>query len=302
MATTRVSIAELLETGIALTAVEAVAIARAALSIDGPSVDAEALPRVPLPDRIFVEPDGTMTCQAGGSAPTIPDVARLLRDLLPSGNPGVPGGLRYAIARALGEVDAPPFESTDDFSNTLARFQTAAGPQVGRGVLARIDTDEELTARVRVERRRPKGATVSNLRHALREADSRLYEQQRSAEQAVPVKSRTRRTALIGAGVIGAVALFAAGAATRARLAPDAVTTDTAAEIVRPLPGIAADIVLESPARQMPVKAKVKSRYAKPAQHATSRTVSETSKDKEKDKDKGFFARLRLGWLKRAFS
>jgi hypothetical protein len=296
---TRASIAELLETGIALTAVEAVAIARAALSTERATAGSEMLPDVPLPDRIFVEPDGTITCQPGGT-PSIPDVARLLRGLLPSGGPGVPGGLRYAIARALGEVEAPPFESTDDFSNTLARFQTAAGPEVGQGMLARIDTDEGLKERVRVERRRPKGATVSNLRHALREADSRLYEQQRSVEPAGPAKpSHLRLTASIAAGAIGAVALFAAGAATRARLAPEAAPADAPAEIVRPLPVIAADIVLEPPVRQA---AKAKVRATKPAPHTTSHTASQKTRDKDQDKDKGFFARLRLGWLKRAFS
>ena len=181
MTSARASIAELLGSGMTLTASEAVAIARAALAFDpARAAGSDAPSGLPLSDTIFVEPDGSIV-SLHTAPPTISEVASL-RSLLPDGSPGVPGGLRYAIARALGEVDAPPFTSPEDFSIVLSRFQTASGPSAAHRQLGRVDPGETVKARERVERRRPDGATVTNLRRALREADSQLYEQRRAAD------------------------------------------------------------------------------------------------------------------------
>lgn len=53
------------------------------------------------------------------------EAAEMLDRELPAGVAGVPGGLRYAIARAQQQVLAPPFASLDEFSCTIARFQLA---------------------------------------------------------------------------------------------------------------------------------------------------------------------------------
>ena len=62
--------------------------------------------------------------QVGSAAelPGLPEVAQFLQTLLDSAAK-VPGALRYTVARALLEVDAPPFESLADFSRTLTRFE-----------------------------------------------------------------------------------------------------------------------------------------------------------------------------------
>jgi hypothetical protein len=49
----------------------------------------------------------------------------------------VPAPLRYAIARGLEAVEAPPFASPDEFSRTLERFEKGASRDVLRGVLER---------------------------------------------------------------------------------------------------------------------------------------------------------------------
>jgi hypothetical protein len=64
-------------------------------------------------------------------------VADLLLTLLPPGTPDVPAALRYAIARGLEAVEAPPFGSLDEFSNALARFEKGPSRDVLRGVLRR---------------------------------------------------------------------------------------------------------------------------------------------------------------------
>ena len=288
MASARASIAELLDSGLTLTVGEAVAIARAALACDATSVaGAELAPERPLPDAIFVEDGGRIVCE--GAAPSIPNVALLLRSLLPAGSPGVPGGLRYAIARALREVDAPPFELPEDFSTVLARFEPADG--AGASTLARVAGGDRLTTPARGERRRPNGATISVLRRALREADSQLYEQRRSADAPVATRpSRARRVLAIAAGLSAAVVLFAAGAVTRDRLATPSLPRTEAA---RAAP-VAGDIVLEPRARKSSVRNE--GRAAQPKPQATRRAPAKDTKNK------GFFARLHLQWLKKAFS
>ncbi len=291
MASARTSIAEVLGCGIALTASEAVAIARAALACDlTRAAGSEAPSGRPLPDTIFVEADGSIVGRHA-APPSISDVALLLRTLLPAGSPGVPGGLRYAIARALGEVDAPPFDSLEDFSIILSRFQTVDGPQVAQGMLARIEAGENRNARRTADRRRPNGATVTNLRRALREADSQLYERQRSADAQVAKRPRAYKAMAIAASIAGAVLLFVAGAATRDRIATPAPAEPEAARLVP----AASDIELEAPPRKLPVKARVRAKKPKAVAVSSAPAPNPT-------KNRGFFGRLHLQWLKKAFS
>lgn len=288
----RTSIAELIGAGTTLTAAEAVAIARAALTC--PPASDTAGEQADVPATIFIEPDGSLVYR-GAQAPTIAEVALLLRSLLPESTPGVPGGLRYAIARALHEVDAPPFGSADEFSNTLARFQTLAVAGATPAPHAPTDSQDMPKARVPVERRRPHGATVTNLRHALRDADSRLYEQRRSSEgstRQVAPPSLVRRTAVVLAGIAAGILIFAAGVATRDHLAPAASRANATASI-EPAAPPPADIVLEPPVRKA-AAVKVK---AQPAARAVPRKVA----DKD-SKNRGFFQRMHLQWLRRAFS
>lgn len=63
---------------------------------------------------------------AEGRVTTAAEAAEMLDHLLPIGAAGVPGGLRYAIARARQQVLAPPFASVDEFSRTISRFEAAA--------------------------------------------------------------------------------------------------------------------------------------------------------------------------------
>src|SRR5690242_21959665 len=109
-----VSLADLRSGGCVLTADEAVAIARKL--IDRPSDDQRPQPPFgPLAAaRIRIASDGSVACAGCAVTPTVAELAILLQELLDR-TPHVPGGLRYQIARALHDVDAPPFDSLAEF-------------------------------------------------------------------------------------------------------------------------------------------------------------------------------------------
>ena len=130
-------IADLLQQGIRLQSHEAVAIAQQLIH----NRTAAAL-RAPLGppsiDNVQLLEDGSVACLGCEVTPSTFEIAVLLEALLPSGMGQIQGGLRYAIARALLEVDAPPFDSIEDFSRTLARFERGDRRAAVRGVIRRV--------------------------------------------------------------------------------------------------------------------------------------------------------------------
>jgi WD40 repeat protein len=123
-----VALSHLLERGVRLEAHEAVALARELLAHpDG----------IPTPDNIQIGSDGSASSISTGGTPSVSSVADLLLTLLPAGTPNVPAPLRYAIARGLETVEAPPFASLREFSRALERFEKGATRDVLRGVLQR---------------------------------------------------------------------------------------------------------------------------------------------------------------------
>jgi WD40 repeat protein len=92
---------------------------------------------IPTPENIQLRSDGSASCISTDGTPSVSNVAYLLLTLLPDGTPKVPAPLRYAIARGLDAVEAPPFRSLDEFSSALQRFEKGASRDVLRGVLQR---------------------------------------------------------------------------------------------------------------------------------------------------------------------
>ena len=92
---------------------------------------------IPTPENIQLGSDGSASCISTDGMPSVASVADLLLTLLPAGTPNVPAPLRYAIARGLQAVEAPPFASLGEFSSLLERFEKAASRDVLRGVLQR---------------------------------------------------------------------------------------------------------------------------------------------------------------------
>jgi hypothetical protein len=170
----------------------------------------------PTIDNVELGADGRVTCRACEITPAVAEAAILLQTLLP---PGVPlqGGLRYALARALHEVDAPPFDSLDDFSAALSRYErgerTAAVRRLVRRAAGPVAAMKPLA---HGERRRNSQAVVDVRRH-LRDADRVLYEHRLAASRLaapprvhLPAALRTgMAVAVVVAMLAGAVAVLA---------------------------------------------------------------------------------------------
>jgi WD40 repeat protein len=123
-----IALSHLLGRGVQLETHEAVALARELLAHPC---------GIPTPENIYLGSDGSASCISTEGVPSVAGIADLLRALLPPSTPNVPAPLRYAIARGLEAVEAPPFGSLHEFSNALARFEKGASRDVLRGVLQR---------------------------------------------------------------------------------------------------------------------------------------------------------------------
>jgi hypothetical protein len=123
-----IALSHLLGRGVRLETHEAVALARELLAHPC---------GIPTPENIRLGSDGSASCIITDGMPSVASVADLLLTLLPAGTPKVPAPLRYAIARGLEAVEAPPFSSLGEFSSALERFEKGASRDVLRGVLQR---------------------------------------------------------------------------------------------------------------------------------------------------------------------
>lgn len=123
-----IALSHLLGRGVRLETHEAVALARELLSHHC---------GIPTPENIQLGSDGSASCISTDGTPSVANVAELLLTLLPAGTPNVPAPLRYALARGLEAVEAPPFASVGEFSRTLERFEKGASRDVLRGLLQR---------------------------------------------------------------------------------------------------------------------------------------------------------------------
>jgi hypothetical protein len=175
------SIAELLATGVILEADEAVAIAQqliAALRDLRETDEVQPPYGPPAADNVFLKVDGSVFCRSCKATPAVSEVGVFLDSLLPEGSPRVPGGLRDTIARALLNVDVPPFGSLEELSRDLARHERGDRAAAVRRALAQYGALRRAAVLSQIDRRRHH-ASATDLRRALREADMRLFEQQR---------------------------------------------------------------------------------------------------------------------------
>ena len=168
------SIHELITSRVELNYGEAVAIVQeliAAVPTDGRAVPPFGPPSV---DNVRIYPDGSVECLACGSTPAVSEIARLLEAMLPRrATSRVPGGLRYTIARALLEVDAPPFDSLDALSAALSRHEQGERSDIVRELCARAARPK--VVEFRHERRRA-ASSATELRRHLRQADEALFQ------------------------------------------------------------------------------------------------------------------------------
>jgi hypothetical protein len=208
----KISLADVHRLGVRITAEEGVAIVQRLLRDHGDATPEPPFGPLSLATLRLTE-DGGVEC-ACDATPAVAEAAILLQSML-AATPHVPGGLRYAIARALHEVDAPPFDSVTDFSLTLARYEPADGELTIRRVVERANAIRA-GGGVRIERRHMV-RSPDDLRRQLRDADRRFYESR--IAPAAPEPPR-RRVWVAGAALLAVIAAVGAGDAMRGRASP----------------------------------------------------------------------------------
>jgi hypothetical protein len=180
----QISLAELLRADVVLRPEEALAIAQQLMhrrSASDPQVNRpNALPPgPPTPTNVFLEGDGSVSCPACEATLAVSEAAIFLQGILPSMPSHMVGSVRYLVARAVLDVDAPPFDSLEDFSRALARHERGDREEVVRRLLERARSD--ILARsgeaALVDRRRTVPG-IAEFRRELRERDERVYDQQ----------------------------------------------------------------------------------------------------------------------------
>ena len=177
------SVAEVQDAGVTIEADEALAIAQELIAAlrNGDNAHVVRPPfGPPTPANVYLGADGSVICRGCESTPGVSEMAIFLQAMLPDQSVRVPGGLRYTIARALLDVDVPPFASLDDFAETLTRYERGPRQQIVRRVVQRLDVRRALVPVYGADRRRHPRET--ELRRALREADARLYVQKIASE------------------------------------------------------------------------------------------------------------------------
>jgi hypothetical protein len=326
-----ISIAELTEAGIQVEADEAVAIAQQLIELlSDPHAVHDVQPPYgpPSAETVSLKSDGTVVCRGCDTTPTVSEVGIFLHSLLRDGALRVPGGLRYTIARALLDVDVPPFGSLDDFSRDLARHEHGDRTAIVRRLLRRAGSQPSALA-VSSDDRRTWHAPATELRRALREADARLYEYERQRNhQVLEIKAppRGRARMATAACLAAGLALIGTGELMHRRTGP--VVAPTPAPIVAQssVPDIAArssapDIATPSSAPDQPPPpapegggmafrdaSSVSAAASRPevrriAVKRTKRPSTTASRQSaSRPASRGVLDRLRLGWLRNAFS
>jgi hypothetical protein len=152
------------------------------------------------------------------------DIAIFLDGLLPP-SPRAPGGLRYAVARAMLAVDVAPFDSMEQFSQALAKYEIGPREEVVRRLLQR--SSPRVVASLPIKDRRQPRASVTELRRELHETDLLLYQQQIALSTHEAASRAPRDRTMLGATicVVVGVLLFVSGELMQSRRVPLAMPT-----------------------------------------------------------------------------
>ena len=209
----QISLAELLRADVALRPEEALAIAqqlmhRSSESGVHPNRPNALPPGPPTPANVLLDGDGSASCPACEATLAVAEVAIVLRGVRASMPSHWVGSVRDLVARALLDVDAPPFDSLGDFSRALARHERGDRTEVVRRLLDRARSD--ILARsgeaALVDRRRTVPG-IAELRRELRDRDERVYDQQLALNALQAMASGTQPATSRGLALIAGLAI-----------------------------------------------------------------------------------------------
>jgi hypothetical protein len=232
------------------------------------------------PSTVSIDAAGAVHCGGCAATPSVSEVGILLQDLLSRPASRVPGGLRYAISRALLDVEAPPFDTLQDFGATLERFEKGDRGQLIAELWKRarsVNSEGQPQAYAGTDRRHS-GRSCSELRRELREADLRLHAAEQALHRggAAPRVARPSRRGSIAACLFAGAALIAAGELAHSR--PDQPATagndssTTGRSVVADAPtGVRSENVAE-PVLPAPADAVTATRVSVPVGAATRAT------------------------------
>ena len=299
----------LLDHGAAVRTNEAVAIVQQLMCDAGHEGDAHQ-PYGPLSlDNVEIASDGRVHCVGTAATPSVYEAAALLQALLNETRGAIPGALRYTLGRALLEVDAPPFDSRQQFGDALERFERGPRAEVIAALYARA-----VSRRSRAVDRRQTTATPAMLRRELRDADLRLFAATTATvPDARPQQPRASAGPIAACLLAGASLIVVGGAASTER-------TPTASAPARVTQHVAArerDIALEaesttittvpaaplvatpgrsaaSAARKSSVQPSARRVAASPMREP--RPALRTRVRPRRDPDRGVIARIRFEW------
>ena len=274
-----------------LQSAEAVAIVQQLIHASAPASLTEPF-GPPTATTVFVCTDGSVTCTTCDAPLVVSELAALLDAMLPPGgsSPTVPGGLRYIVARARMEVDAPPFDSVFEFSQALARHERGDRSTVIQHALARVKTQGPDD---RLERRRTDPA-VTQLRRQLRDADVRVYDQQRAIDALSAMSPRSpsaNRAGVLAAGVLIGLAFVGAGQLKRHH--PDVADPGVVSTSIVPGPPAAAAAPAAAPHDTPAAARAAKTRVV----HAVKRTAPTPASSRDRTSSRP----RRFRWLKTMF-
>jgi hypothetical protein len=286
----------------------------------------------PTLQNVYLDDEGSVTCRACQVTPAVAEMAIFLQQVLPPGTPKVPGALRYVIARALHEVDAPPFDSIQDFSAALERFEAGDRTAVVRALVERATAVglDRLRASAVPDRRRLMPSST-DFRRELRAADARYYELASAAGRVVLTTPKAppeqRHSPTLVAGILAGACLVCVGEVMHTRSTTALVPPPAAAPAVQraqeipvaepdpivveddddPMPPvrikkIAAPITTAALSADSPSKSGVKRVVRRPARAPASRTSAPASRPSPEKSRPGVMDRLHLGWLRSAFT
>lgn len=303
------TIAELIDAGVAFKAEDAVAIVQQLIH-NPVALPPEPPFGPPSIDNVRLHLDGRVTCAQSEVTPAVSEIGILLQALLPPHAPEVPSTLRSVIARALLDVDAPPFDSIHELSRELERFERDDRRDVVRRLIDRAAAHANVAV-VRPFERRRMAASASDLRRHLREADERAYAQHVKLHAViVPARRKPRQRTWSVAGVMAASILAAIGIGEAIHLRQDgpapvaAVRPAAMPRTPAPAASIAAARDIEIPPSAAPRR---ETRPVVQAAHPRRVLKKEpvrtgAGRSRERRAQAGVLDKLRLQWLKNVFT
>ncbi len=292
---------DLLDSGVTVRVGEAVAIVQRLMHDDPAAFDATS-PYGPLTlHNVEIASDGHLRCTGTAATVSVYEAAALLQELLSAGAGAIPGALRYTLGRALLEVEAPPFDSRQQFSAALERFEDGPRAEVIAALHARASSRDTTPA----DRRRAT-ATHAALRRELRDADLRLYAATIALRPPLAQGDPRRSAGPIAGCVLAGAALIAAGGAAstvhrrtpadspRPASEPRVLTRDIALPPQATTPPSVPRV--QTPMPLAPRPARVDSSPAAAARKGSRLHAARSGARRPVDPDRGVIARIRFEW------